>query len=72
VGRTCILDGSIEQKNKIAEIHTCEKNRWVNRWEEPMGQQREQREEPMDQQTEQMEESMPLLYSPAISTEGRR
>jgi hypothetical protein len=48
------------------------KNRWVNRWEEPMGQQREQREEPMDQQTEQMEESMPLLYSPAISTEGRR
>jgi len=31
VGRTCILDGSIEQKNKIAEIHTCEKNRWVNR-----------------------------------------
>jgi ABC-type Fe3+/spermidine/putrescine transport system ATPase subunit len=31
VGRTCILDGSIEQKNKRAEIHTCGKNRWVNR-----------------------------------------
>jgi hypothetical protein len=37
-----------------------------------MGQQREQREEPMGQQIEQREESMPLLYSPAISTEGRR
>ena len=37
-----------------------------------MGQQREQREEPMGQQTEQREESMPLLYSPAISTERRR
>jgi len=37
-----------------------------------MGQQREQREEPMGQQIEQREESMPLLYSSAISTEGRR
>jgi len=37
-----------------------------------MGQQREQREEPMGQQIEQREESMPLLYSPAISTEERR
>jgi len=26
----------------------------------------------MGQQTEQREESMPLLYCPAISTEGRR
>jgi hypothetical protein len=26
----------------------------------------------MGQQIEQREESMPLLYSPAISTEGRR
>jgi len=31
VGRTCILNGSIEHKNKRAEIHTCGKNRWVNR-----------------------------------------
>jgi len=31
VGRTSILDGSIEQKNKRAEIHTYGKNRWVNR-----------------------------------------
>jgi hypothetical protein len=37
-----------------------------------MGQQREQREESMGQQIEQREELMPLLYSPAISTEGRR
>lgn len=42
MGRTCILDGSIEQKNKRAKIHICGtvgrtngsiggKNRWVNR-----------------------------------------
>ena len=68
VGRTCILVGSIEQKNKRAEIHTC----GMNRWEESMGQQREQREEPMGQQIEQREESMSLLYSPAILREGRR
>jgi hypothetical protein len=37
-----------------------------------MGQQREQREESMGQQIEQREELKPLLYSPAISTEGRR
>jgi len=42
-------------KNRENEIHTCGKNRWVNRWEELMGQQRE--------------EPMSLLYSPASSTE---
>jgi hypothetical protein len=69
VGRT---DGSIGRKNRWVNRGNRGKNRWVNRWEEPMGQQREQREEPMGQQIEQREESMPLLYSPAISTEGRR